>query len=114
MNIYLAGGMTGYKDFNFPAFDAAAAKLRAEGHNVFSPADHDRQNHGSDFGKGTSGKHEEISNTGFSLRKALGADLAWICSEAEAIAMLPGWENSKGANAEHAAAKALGLQFIYL
>jgi hypothetical protein len=114
MRIYLAGSMSNVKDFNFPAFDAAATKLRAEGHEVFSPADHDRKTHGTDFGKGTNGKHEEIANTGFSLRKALGADLAWICSEAEAIAMLPGWENSKGANAEHATAKALGLQFIYL
>jgi Domain of unknown function (DUF4406) len=114
MRIYLAGPMSNVKDFNFPAFDAAAIKLRSEGHKVFSPADHDRENHGNDFGKGTSGKPEEVANTGFSLRRALGDDLAWICSTADAIAMLPGWENSKGANAEHATAKALDLKFIYL
>jgi hypothetical protein len=41
---------------------------------------------------------------------ALGEDLGWICAHAEAVAVLPGWEESKGARAEVAAAKALGLK----
>ena len=45
----------------------------------------------------------------FNLREALGADLAWICAEADAVAVLPGWENSLGAAAEVATARALGL-----
>ena len=45
---YLAGPMTRYKYFNFPAFDTAAYTLRAQGYEVFSPADHDRKLLGKD------------------------------------------------------------------
>jgi hypothetical protein len=38
--LYLAGPMTGFEDFNFPAFDKMAADLRARGYTVENPADH--------------------------------------------------------------------------
>lgn len=37
--IYLAGPMSGLPDLNYPAFHAAAAKLRAMGHVVLNPAE---------------------------------------------------------------------------
>ena len=42
MRLYLAGPMTGLPLWNFPAFATAAAALRADGHTVFSPAEHDK------------------------------------------------------------------------
>jgi hypothetical protein len=116
MKIYLAGPMRGYPEFNFPAFHAAAAQLRAEGHEVFSPAERDTERHGTDISKGnTSGSVEEaVKSHGFSLRVALGEDLDWICKHAEGIALLPGWEASAGANAEWATSKALSLHIRYL
>lgn len=117
MKIYLAGPMRGIPEFNFPAFHAAAAKLRAEGHEVFNPAERDVERHGGvDISKGnTEGCEKQAAKQhGFDLRVALGEDLAWICGQADAIALLPGWVDSKGARAEHATAVALGLQVIQL
>ncbi len=116
MNIYIAGPMRGIPEFNFPAFFAAADKLRAEGHTVFNPAERDNDTHGVDISKGnaTGCEDQAAKEHGFNLRDALCDDLTFICKEADAIAMLPGWENSKGANAERATAIALGLQEITL
>lgn len=117
MKLYLAGPMRGYAEFNFPAFHAAAARLRAEGHEVFSPAERDIQRHGGvDISKGNANGDESVAakQHGFNLREALGDDLAWICAHAEGIALLPGFEASKGAQAELATARALGLHEIRL
>ena len=115
MKLYLAGAMRGIPEFNFPAFHAAAARLRAEGHMVFSPAERDIERHGGvDISAGNvNGCEEQAAKAhGFDLRVALREDLAWICEHADGIAMLPGWENSKGATAERAAALALGLPVL--
>jgi hypothetical protein len=92
--IYIAGPMSDMPDFNFPAFYAAEEKLRRTGCKmVFNPA---RQ--GADI----------------PYREALAVDLQWICNHADAIALLPGWRESKGATAERAVAMALGLSVIEL
>lgn len=116
MKIYLAGPMSGISEFNYPAFHAAAAKLRADGHEVFSPAEHDIEVHGVDISKGNDNgcDKQAARDHGFDRRKALKADLEFICLHADAIAMLPGWEKSRGAKAERATAIALGLEVIYL
>jgi hypothetical protein len=108
--------MRGIHEFNFPAFHAAAKKLRAEGHTVFSPAEKDMERHGTDISKGNATGSEEIARYayGFSLRVALAEDLEYICLHAEGVALLPGFENSKGACAEKATAEALGLKIIRL
>lgn len=111
MKIYLAGPMRGIPEFNFPAFHVATAKLRADGHEVFNPAERDIKHHGVDISKGNSTGDEKLATAqhGFNLREALKDDLEFICLHADAIAVLPGWEESKGAKAEVATAHALGL-----
>ncbi|MCY1708374.1 DUF4406 domain-containing protein [Pannonibacter sp. SL95] len=114
--IYLAGPMTGVPFFNFPAFYKAAEALRSAGHEVFNPAERDNERHGTDISTGNvSGcpKQAEAEH-GLTLRQCLRDDTAYICEHATTIALLPGWENSKGCKAEHALAAALGLEFIYL
>ena len=115
MRIYLAGPMRGYPNFNFPAFDYAAKKLRDEGHEVFSPADKDRELMGATAFINEGGDEDQLAReTGYTIRTALGNDLAWICKEADGVALLPGWEKSTGANAERATAIAVGLTIIIL
>lgn len=114
MKLYLAGPMRGIAEFNFPAFRVAAAALRAAGHYVISPAERDIERHdGVDIsaGNATGDEAAAVKDHGFNLREALGEDLAFICAEAEAVALLPGWKESRGAQAEVAAANALGLPF---
>jgi hypothetical protein len=98
MKLYLAGGMRGYHEFNFPAFHAAAARLRARGYEVFSPAE-----------KGMEA-HAEAQQESLAFRRAVfKLDTEWICEHADGIALLPNWERSSGAVAEDALAKAIGL-----
>lgn len=114
-NIYLAGPMRGIPNFNFPAFDYAAAKLRKRGYKVFNPADRDRAKYGDAIANNAAGSEEHASKSiGFSIREALLADLEWICRHADTVAVLPGWETSRGAAAEIATAKALGINIMYL
>lgn len=114
MNIYLAGPMRGYDQFNYPAFHKAAAMLRAEGHSVFSPAEKDMERHGEDISIGTTGQLAEIEAKGFSLRDAIADDLEYIIRHADAIALLPGFEKSSGVAVELALSKFLSLEVIEL
>ncbi len=90
--IYIAGPMTGLPEFNFPAFNAKAVELRAEGWHVENPAEHGH------------------------VKGARWADyLRWDISRivtCGAIYLLPGWETSKGAQLEVYIGKALGLTFL--
>jgi hypothetical protein len=90
--IYIAGGMSGLPDLNFPAFHAAAAKLRAEGHDVVNPAEID------------------IPHPGDWLA-AMRADIRELVT-CDAIYCLDGWWNSRGARLERKIAEGLGLEVI--
>jgi nucleoside 2-deoxyribosyltransferase len=102
MKIYLAGPMRGYEDFNFPAFDLATKELREAGHEVFSPAENDRK------------KKYDITTGPDVMRNCIHDDLTYIIREADAIALLPGWQASKGVRAELATAEFLDLKILEL
>lgn len=118
MNIYLAGPMRGYKDFNFPAFMQAAKELRSQGHTVFNPAERDLERDIEEGREPTwqseTGDISAAEAKGFDRRLAITDDLTYIIQKADAIALLPGWETSKGANAEFWTAKFLDLEVIEL
>ncbi len=108
-SIYIAGPMTGYPEFNFPAFFEVAEAFEDGGWNVYNPAQHDLDVHGTLDGVNAAFEKDKDRM----LRDCLNWDLGVITDKCDAIYMLPGWENSKGARAEHATAVALGLQILY-
>lgn len=107
MRTYLAGPMRNYPLFNFPAFDAAAADLRASGIEVISPADLDRMV-GFDPASLPADWDWSKLPSDFRLIHAVQRDLSAIL-QCDAIHLLPGWKDSKGARAERAVAEWLGL-----
>lgn len=103
--VYIAGPMTHIAEFNFPAFDEAAAKYRQLGFEVVSPAEHDREE-GLDV-TGMAGSPEEAIAAGFDLTTALLWDLEQV-AHSDGIVLLRGWGRSRGVRAELALAAALG------
>ena len=99
--VYIAGPMRGYPEFNFPMFDRVARMVRKAGWTVINPAELDR----------VFGILEFSTLPPEFLREAMRRDLPAICG-CDAIALLPGWEDSAGVSVELALAKLLGLQII--
>jgi hypothetical protein len=113
--VYLAGPMRGIRNFNFPAFHEAEGILQSHGLETFNPARRDEEKYGPAVGQSETGDLADMASvTGFDLREALAADCDWIAKEATAIVVLPGWEKSKGAQAEVALGRALGLNIVPL
>lgn len=106
VRVYVCGPMRRIAQFNFPAFFAAEEQLRQAGFEVFNPARRD-VDRGFDPSKMTG--HEDLSTLGFDLRDALAVDMAYISREADMLVVLPGWEQSSGATAEVALARAIGI-----
>lgn len=92
MTLYTAGPMRGRPDFNYPAFNALAARLRADGFTVNCPAEN--------FGGDSTHEYSEYMN--LDLRMVLDSD---------GIVLMPGWRDSEGARLEASIAKALGKKF---
>lgn len=103
MKIYIAGPMSGYPEFNFPAFNAAAKKLRDEGWTVFNPAEKDSEKEVQNDSSFATGNPQELMSNGWNFREAYLWDITKII-EGDAIYMLPGWEQSPGARGEHTVA----------
>ena len=88
--IYIAGPISGLPNFNRDAFNAEAHRLLGLGHVALNPA---------------------ILPDGLEQHEYIA-----ICIEmvkmADQLVMLPGWERSAGARAEHALAIKLGKAII--
>lgn len=95
--------MRGYANHNFPAFDAAAAKYRAAGWKIISPAELDRE----------LGITEATPEAAVDIRAVMRKDVLAILDDCTAVIMLPGWERSRGATAERALAIAVNMDVLY-
>ena len=102
-NLYIAGPMQGYENYNTAAFDEVARAVESSFDLVFNPAQSERSKEVVAKGRMTNEDY----------RACMKEDLSWIADNATHIYMLKGWENSKGARAEHALAVCLGLRIMY-
>ena len=106
MRIYLAGPMSGIKDLNFPAFVDAGERIRSCGHSVFVPNEDMERYPGFDCSNPETFKNLDMS-------EIMCKDLIEVLA-ADAIVLLPGWENSQGARLERIVAESTGkLVFEY-
>lgn len=94
--VYIAGPMTGYPLFNFPAFDAATEEWREAGWDVVNPAEEQRKR----------GEPVDLPWSHY-----LRHDIRHV-STCDAVAFLPGWRDSKGATLEHHIASSLGMDLF--
>ncbi len=76
--IYIAGPMSGLPEFNYPVFFAAEEYLRSHGAKVMNPA---------------------VLPAGFEHHEYMQIAIPML-QTCEAVAFLPGWQQSKGARME--------------
>jgi hypothetical protein len=90
--VYIAGPMSGYPGHNFAAFNAWAAKLRETGYDVANPVDINPD-----------------ATTPWNTY--LKQDLSRVL-QCDVVAVLPGWELSRGAKLEVEVAQAVGIATV--
>lgn len=90
--LYLAGPMTGINDFNYPAFNAMADRLRAGDYEVENPAD-----------------HATVDAAVWADYMAYDLTRLGLCGM---IALLLGWDLSQGARLEVMIAEHLGMRVV--
>lgn len=101
MKVYIAGPMRGYENDNHASFDEAERRWRQAGHTPISPAYLARA-----LGKG--GESGNYTTEADYIRQVMIIDTTVIC-HCDAVAVLPGWHQSKGAIMEVALARSIGI-----
>ena len=105
MKVYISGPMSGIPESNFPAFHAAAASLRSLGIDVVNPAEINPGQPPAD------GAGKEAFDAFYNA--CLRADIREMMG-CDAVALLPGWQHSKGANLELHVAHRVGMRIYAL
>lgn len=98
--IYIAGPMTGKPDLNRAEFDRAEKFI----------------DESSEYDSISFNPHQIARMLGWTEKTPLStiaSTLLLDLASCDAIYMLRGWQDSKGATAEHAVAKWIGLEIIY-
>lgn len=86
--IYISGPMSNLPQLNFPAFESASKRLRELGYIVISP--------------------HEVKQTATDWQSCMRTDIKHMM-DADMVATLDGWMNSKGARIEVGLAEELGM-----
>lgn len=95
MKLFISGPMTGYEDFNYPAFNRMADKLRSLGYEAINPVE------------------LEIKIKEPSWEEYMRVDIRGL-THANGVVVLDGWNESKGSNIEVACAVVMGMPIYKL
>lgn len=99
MKVYIGGPMTGHYRYNQVAFYAAADAWNNRGHAATTPFDTNSQvwhdHYGRPFDPGT----DKCDYGDPILAEMIAADVQEIC-DADALVVLPGWQESRGTRLE--------------
>lgn len=103
MKVYLSGPMTGVEVFNYPGFIMAASDLRDLGFEVVNPVEM----------KDPVTKPNDIE---YNRRQYLARNIERILSDdtIDAVVVLPGWQDSRGAVLELHVAQYIGMKVFPL
>lgn len=107
MRLYVAGPMSGHPEHNFPAFREAARKLRALDYDVTSPVEMDEA---GGFDSKTADNVEPGSEEWATF---LARDVK-VVADVDAVVVIDGWEESRGAALEVHVARELGKKVYRL
>lgn len=114
MRVYIAGPMSLTEHqrepfYNYPAFFSAKMDWKTAGYDVITPFETNsivwQRHHGRGFDP-----YSDKCEYGDPLLAEMWIENMAALSRARAIALLPGWEHSKGASAELVVALALGKE----
>lgn len=89
--VYISGPMTGLPGLNFPAFNTEALRLEGMGYDVVNPVD--------------------LCVNPTSWEQCMRIDLAALLT-CDMIALLPGWQKSRGAHLEVNIAHQVGIEIV--
>jgi hypothetical protein len=111
---YLAGPMTGIPQFNFPAFDSAAARLREAGYDIVTPSELDSPEARKAALASPDGDPDGYKReTGETWGDLLARDVKIVADEVDGVAVLPGWASSRGARLEVFVARLCGKPILH-
>lgn len=115
MKVYIAGPMTGVKQFNVPLFDFVARRLREQGYAVVSPAELDSPEMRAAALQSSDGALAPLEKvTGETWGDVLARDVRVLSDcGVEGIVLLPDWWKSRGATLETTVGLLNRLKFFY-
>ena len=108
MRVYIAGPMRGRPQFNFPAFDAARDRLLAAGHEPLNQADRDRELLCPWVNAGETHFNDDVMRW---VKTYFHLDVRDVL-RCDAVAVLPGWQDSRLGKAEIYLAIEFGKQIL--
>lgn len=108
MRIYLAGPMAGQPGQGFAEFEKARIRLREAGYEVICPAEEATKRFTPEEREQFAAMGEAFRDTD-TYKSIMRTDIDFVMG-VDGVVTLTGWQHSRGANAEVAVAKCLGLK----